>query len=50
MTFERDVLIGNKSNYSLNCGKEILGEFGLMMTSFPIPNIVADGLTLLLRL
>lgn len=50
MTFERDVLIGNKSSYSLNCGKEILEEFGLMMASFPIPDIVADGLTLLLRL
>jgi hypothetical protein len=50
MTFERDVLIGNKSNYSLNCGKEILEEIGLVMSSFPIPNIVADGLALLLRL
>jgi hypothetical protein len=49
MTFERDVLIGNKSNYSLNCGKEILEEFG-NLTSFPVPDIVANGLKALLRL
>ncbi|NRB79148.1 MAG: hypothetical protein HRU38_10835 [Saccharospirillaceae bacterium] len=43
ITFDRDVLIGSKSNYSLNCGPEILQEFGLMLTSFPIPDIVADS-------
>ena len=50
VTFEKDVLIGSKSDYSLNCGPEILREYGLMLSSFPIPDIVADGLTALLRL